>query len=918
MLRVPFYILALSRLVLVVGIFGAVGYYFVSNGVGQGVSFLGIAPTCEGGGTSCAIVRCDVANGNCEKNNVAGVEIIPDRDGLGNALQAKDSSRLFVRGGRGSPEEIIVETQTERSRIQATGGQVVPLFSERLVYDGVTQKPIVSQGSVIAPDARQKDAYVFLPSESTAARLKVITASRVPNQPAGNSIIVADSIAQLSVDASGFTGRDGESVRDVLAKGVISNPNLYPSGSFGAYLARTQGRPFESVSFLDSDMSNHAQYGLQCRSDEVPVEYEIPSRSVVRAPSTAPNSSGMNITAFGQERAARAFCARKPEYTSFQSCEAEAEYTFEAECRVKPETRQARFYQHPVVYWQRAICANTADEQFRRDIVRTARVQLNVPGKKQFDGTVSRRIAFSDSYFVVDRIAGPGSESNRFDLNNGFYSPFWKQNPTYEQGVTLEVERLPAAGATPAAGIRVDNTIPISPPVTNAPTLAKPQIVYDGQVPVAHSIDYYKAPRVTYVPREATSASSATAAQWSSYRGASLFDFMNVSGDASAANTWYANSCADVRAVSLTAEGNNFNPYALMTQINSISPSPSTSDLSGLFGRLSRSYNFMDLTETGLSEDDIFQSQPVADSLSTSYARLNNVQYLWVADASGNPIAPLLAPKDYLASPHTLLAGRHIPAPLVGTPANGYSICSSSEFGSTSSSRFLCVGAFPALALDGSLVTTTVTTGTFKPFPNVQVGTNDPQPGLVCIQSPTLTCSGDPVTTPIAADFISASLVSVETSITSMSIEGGKLTANQTDLRFSLSSTGLLDGFTYPNGTKVVALSSAQYFRITNNANLWTRVNVTQSGVVAGLIASSTQPGPFSVEKLPGSKFLVDRNGMRVLKPGVQLRVSNCLAYEVIDGIDQGSSYKAKWVNISKAGYELACNQLGRQKLVPE
>ena len=269
----------------------------------------------------------------------------------------------------------------------------------QIVRQGTTPTLVAAQGA--SPSLRQKDAIVIVDQASGVPGLSVDASAGVAGQNAGSVVIVADSLQNLSVNVNGYNGKVGEDPRLTLAKKALSFDPGVPGGIAAAYSSRRTADTLGTLplSFDQGDLNNYQASGLSCRSDETAIGRSDSYGAGTLFDPGAPY--GIDITADAQEQTKRSFCQRLPEFTATQQCQAETEYSFQAVCRVTPEGRSNRFLKRDKVLWQRNVCTQSFDAQVRRKIIRTAHIQINIPGQKSYSGEISHEISFSQSYNVL-------------------------------------------------------------------------------------------------------------------------------------------------------------------------------------------------------------------------------------------------------------------------------------------------------------------------------------------------------------------------------------------------------------------------------------------------------------------------------------------------------------------------------------
>lgn len=356
--------------------------------------------------------------------------------GSGELSSFSEARRLIVKFLEGAPETAKVETQ----RGLAAGGRPT------LTRDS-TGTPVVQPGSAPAAGLRQKDAVVIVGPEAGLRTLEVDASAGVPGQNAGDAVIVADSLASLTVKTKGWEGRPGEPALERVAREAVENPQGFPQGIRSSFLSSRQSDPAASLSFTMNDVNNYAAAGLQCRPGEIPsggpgtFAYD----SAVAAGQALP-AQNMTITAYGRQESRRSFCSRDPEYALTQECEAEKEYSFQASCQVVPESREWLFYKRSPVVWQRPVCTSTVQDQVRRSVIRTAFVEVINPAGTSFIGQVTRTITFGETYDVLrSRNATRPSGAPQEVVNDVdgagvlAFNPFWDQAAGMENDATTQV-----------------------------------------------------------------------------------------------------------------------------------------------------------------------------------------------------------------------------------------------------------------------------------------------------------------------------------------------------------------------------------------------------------------------------------------------------------------------------------------------
>ena len=340
----------------------------------------------------------------------------------------KNSSRLIsvIHGPSESGDLAAVAIQTQKPLVGTDGS--------RLIRDG---------DSVTLIDVEQKDpllqaknAVVIVSPDSGTSELEVDVSAHVEGLNAGTAIVIADSLENLTIKASGYNGKDGRPAKELLAEKAVLGAAGVPGSIAEAYQERRRVDQTAPLAFDDTDMNSYEASGLQCAEGETAVgtdgSYAFDNAGIrgpyaTGSPETVP--AGINVTALVKEEAKRTFCQRKPEFTLSQECEAEPEYSFRAVCRVQPEARSKHVFKRDPVTWQRALCAESTSAKIRRKVVRQAKVNISIPGGKSFSGTVTREVKFDQTYDVLrlrtDEEKEEGTSTER-DLI--WYNPYWVQN----------------------------------------------------------------------------------------------------------------------------------------------------------------------------------------------------------------------------------------------------------------------------------------------------------------------------------------------------------------------------------------------------------------------------------------------------------------------------------------------------------
>ena len=329
--------------------------------------------------------------------------------------------------------------------------------------------PTLVPAQTAATSLSPKDAIVISDASSGVRSLTVNVSGGASGQSAGNAVVVADSLQSLTINSNGYNGQPGQDPLVSLAADALGSTHQQVSGTMAAaYTARRQADqanpvPTVGLPFDSTDLNNYAANGLSCRTDETAVcapsvtaasgcvaggSYAYDSAVAAGLdPSKVPAS--ISVTAFSQEQAKRSFCQRSPEFTATQQCRAQLEYGFQAACQVVAESRSVEFAKRSPVIWNRALCGGQNAAQVRRKVVRTAFVDINVPGVKAYHGPITSTLTFAQTYDLyrpncatdqnnqqscLSKLSGGAS-----DTQLQWYNPFWTQSSSILQGTTIAV-----------------------------------------------------------------------------------------------------------------------------------------------------------------------------------------------------------------------------------------------------------------------------------------------------------------------------------------------------------------------------------------------------------------------------------------------------------------------------------------------
>lgn len=301
---------------------------------------------------------------------------------------------------------------------------------------------------------KKRDAVIIVKKDSGTSSVEVDVSSEVEGVDAGSAIVVADALDSIVIRASGYNGADGIAATEKLAEDAAVGAGLVPDQLAAAYRQRRAEEPGTQLAFDGDDLNNYEASGLSCDSSETAVgvggSYAFDNAGLRgpyknKTPDDVPE--GIDVVALVQEEAKRSFCQRKPEFSLSQECEAEAEYSFRAVCRIQPENRSLKVFKRDPVRWERAICAPSTETKIRRKIVRQAFVQITVPGGKSFSGIISRDISFAATKDVLrKRLAQDDEliaelEGSEQSPESGlvWFNPFWTQAAAIGVNELIEV-----------------------------------------------------------------------------------------------------------------------------------------------------------------------------------------------------------------------------------------------------------------------------------------------------------------------------------------------------------------------------------------------------------------------------------------------------------------------------------------------
>lgn len=292
---------------------------------------------------------------------------------------------------------------------------------------------------------KQKDAIILAPPGTGVESIKVEGKGKVSGHNGSNVVIVADKLQKLDIDVSGYDGLSGEAPATYLAKAAMRVNGLYndvielaqdiPEKIANNYLflrTKDTGR-LSTTSMTIEEINDYKSSGLNCSAERG--ETQLDNTLTTADGSDLPLS--MTATSQVREQSKRTMCIRDPEFQVTQECTAEKEYSFQAVCKIEPETRNLFVYKRNPITWNRAICGTNMDNQLKKSIRRNAFVTVTTGNGKSYSGKISRLIKFDESrqFYRYDKdVVAVKDASNYASIStpaapNGyqFTSPFWEQ-----------------------------------------------------------------------------------------------------------------------------------------------------------------------------------------------------------------------------------------------------------------------------------------------------------------------------------------------------------------------------------------------------------------------------------------------------------------------------------------------------------
>ena len=417
-----------------------------------------------------------------------GVEIKTDRPDDDSFINA---GKILVEVKSGGDEQTL-ETVQVTSQEQLPGGGASSIKKEN--------------GTVVLVPAeapytglKQKDSIVIIDADSGVKNVNVDARAGAPGQNGGNVIVVADKLQSVTINTSGYNGKNGLPAVDALALSAVSgDASKVAPGVATSYIQRREADPSLTLSFDSSDINNYKASGLKCRADEVPFGGEGTFAFLNPTQIDRPAEQFMEIVSAATEQSKRAFCRRSPEVSVSQSCAPEDEYSFQAICRVRPESRSLRVFKRDSVRWRRALCAQSVAVLMRRSVVRKARLEISIPFGKSYVGIVEQTIPFVEAYQIVKPNFENGAYIDPTVTGNGtrlaWFSPFYRQDPNIQSGASIEV----SDGRTVGNGW--NDTL--NPPPLTSPQQTVTRNQANGD---SFTIKLKTASQLTFIPRGSSS-----------------------------------------------------------------------------------------------------------------------------------------------------------------------------------------------------------------------------------------------------------------------------------------------------------------------------------------------------------------------------------------------------------------------------
>ena len=279
--------------------------------------------------------------------------------GSGDQARFEESSNLIIHAKKDTNTDGSAETVRITTQVPLTNGGKTSISRD------ATGSPVIVAAQNPIAGITTKDAIIIMDPLSGVKNLEVNASSNLSGRDAGNVLIVADTIKQLTIRTNGYNGSSGESARTTLAKQALSGSGIIPAGVVANYVETRRSNPNLSLEFLDSDLNDYEGAGLQCQPWETRVgvagseAYESPKKYVNGhwvADDVQNVPEGITMTAARREEAYRTQCLRPAEFSVSQLCEAQKEYSFQAICKIEPEGRSLNFYKRDVIKWKRKKC----------------------------------------------------------------------------------------------------------------------------------------------------------------------------------------------------------------------------------------------------------------------------------------------------------------------------------------------------------------------------------------------------------------------------------------------------------------------------------------------------------------------------------------------------------------------------------